>query len=124
MAEFPLLPIPAPRPDERPRGGGGGGGNLQLPAVHRQERRIGPTFQRLRDAFGDARPAISLRDDPASIAPERAIVFEIAGSIGDFYAAVQQIPGLEYLGDEELEFDADEDFGVLDTRRGREGSAA
>jgi hypothetical protein len=121
MAEYPLLPIPAPRLDERPRGGGGGGDNLRLPTVERQARRIGPTFQRLRDAFTEERRAISLRNDPASIAPERAIVFEIAGSIGDFYAAVRQIAGLEYLGDEELDLDADDDFAVMDTRRGREG---
>jgi hypothetical protein len=121
MAEFRLLPIPPPRRDARPRGGGGGGGNLDLPSAAQQGRRIGPIFQRLRDAFGEDRPAISLRNDPASIAPERALVFEIAGSIGDFYAAVQQIPGLEYLGDEELDFDADEQFGELDTGRGREG---
>ncbi len=121
MAEFPLLPIPTPRHDTRPRGGGGGGNNLDLPSIRRQGRRIGPIFQRLRDAFAEATPGISLRNDPASIAPERALVFEIAGSIGDFYAAVQQIPGLEYLGDEELEFEADEDFAVLDTRRDRAG---
>jgi hypothetical protein len=121
MAEYPLLPIPAPRLDERPRGGGGGGDNLRLPTVERQARRIGPTFQRLRDAFTEERRAISLRNDPASIAPERAIVFEIAGSIGDFYAAVRQIAGLEYLGDEELDLGADDDFAVMDTRRGREG---
>ena len=121
MAEFPLLPIPAPRPDDRPKGRRRGQSNLQLPSAGRQARRIGPAFQRLRDAFAEPQPALSLRNDPASIAPERAVVFEIAGSIGDFYAAVQQIPGLEYLGDEELEFDADGDFAVLDTRRGRAG---
>ena len=121
MAEFPLLPIPAPRLDERPRGGGGGGDDLRLPTVERQGHRIGPTFQRLRNAFAEERPAISLRNDPASIAPERAIVFEIAGSIGDFYAAVRRIGGLEYLGDEELDLEADDDFAVMDTRRGREG---
>jgi hypothetical protein len=124
MAEFPLLPIPTPRRDTRPRGAGGGGNNLDLPSIGRQGRRIGPIFQRLRDSFAEATPGISLRNDPASIAPERALVFEIAGSIGDFYAAVQQIPGLEYLGDEELEFEADEDFAVLDTRRDRAGRAA
>jgi Subtilase family len=120
MPEFPLLPIPPARADARPRGRGGGN-ELDLPSTARQGQRIGPVFQRLRDAFQEERPAISLRNDPASIAPERALVFEIAGSISDFYSAVQQIPGLEYLGDEELDFDADDDFGELDTRRGREG---
>jgi Subtilase family len=64
---------------------------------------------------------MALRDDPASIAPERAIVFEVAGSIADFYKAVQKIEGLEFLADEEAEFEPDEDFGIIDTRKGRKG---
>ena len=122
MTEFPLLPIPTPRRDARPRGGGGGGDNLRLPSIGRQGERIGPTFQRLRDAFAEARPALSLRNDPTSIAPERAIVFEIAGSIGDFHAAVRQIDGLEYLGDEEHDLAGDDDFAVIDTRRDHRGA--
>lgn len=57
---------------------------------------------------------MELRSDPGSIAPERAIVFEIAGRLRDFYAAVGKIEGLSYLGDEERSFDADEDFAVVD----------
>ena len=52
---------------------------------------------------------LSLRDDPASIAPERAIVFEVAGSLKDFYAQARDL-GLEYLGDFEDEFAPTEDF--------------
>ena len=33
------------------------------------------------------RDPVELRDDPASLAPERVIVFEVAGSITDFAAA-------------------------------------
>jgi hypothetical protein len=52
---------------------------------------------------------VGFRDDPASIAPERAIVFEVAGQLKDFYAQAQDL-GLEYLGDYEEEFDPSEDF--------------
>ena len=48
-------------------------------------------------------------------------MLEIAGSVDRFYQAITRIPGLEYLGDEEMEFDADADFAVRDTRKGREG---
>lgn len=65
---------------------------------------------------------MSLRADPTSIAPERAIVFEVAGSIRNFYAAVQRVEGLEFLADEEFDFEPDEDFAEVDTRRGREGA--
>ena len=120
MAEFPLLPIPNPAPDQRPRGTGGGG-KLHLPTRVRQDERLGPVFQRLRDVFEANRDPVNLREDPAGIAPERALVLEVAGAIDDFYNAVRRIPGLEYLGDEEAEFDADRDFAAIDTRAGREG---
>lgn len=54
---------------------------------------------------------MALRDDPASIAPERAIVFEVEGSLKDFYEQARSI-GLEYLGDFEEEFDQSDDFFI------------
>ena len=120
MAEFPLLPIPNPAPDQHPRGTGGGS-KLHLPSRARQDERLGPVFQRLRDMFEANRDPVNLQEDPAGIAPERALVLEVAGAIDDFYNAVRRVPGLEYLGDEEAEFDADADFAAIDTRVGREG---
>ncbi len=118
MSEFPLLPVPKPARDKRPRGGGGGG-SIQTPSRDRQRERLDPVFQRLRDVFDQGRDPVDLRDDPAGIAPERALVFEVAGSIGDFGAAVARIDGLEFLADEELILDPDDDFGVRETRQGR-----
>ena len=120
MAEFPLLPIPAPGIDQRPAGAGGGA-NLRLPTRQRQGLRFQPTFQRLQDVFDNDRDPLTLRRDPAGIAPERALVLEIAGSVDGFYQAIGRVAGLEYLGDEEMEFDADADFAVPDRRKGREG---
>ena len=120
MAEFPLLPIPTAVPDRRPSGPRGGS-SLRLPSRARQGERLQPVFQRLRDAFGTDRDPATLRDDPAGIAPERALVLEVAGRIDDFYKAAQRVDGLEYLGDEETEFDADEDFAERNTRAGRSG---
>ena len=42
---------------------------------------------------------MALRTDPESLAPDRVIVFEVAGNLGDFQAAVVKIPGLEFLGE-------------------------
>ncbi len=119
MTEYPLLPVPKPGFDKRPKGGGGGG-KLQTPSRARQRDRLGPTFQRLRDVFDRNGDPLSLREDPIGIAPERALVFEVAGSIGDFSAAVARIGGLDFLADEEMIFEPDEDFGVAETRKGRE----
>lgn len=62
---------------------------------------------------------VSLRDDPSGIAPERAIVFEVAGSIKDFGAAVMQVKGLEFLADESIMIEPDSEFGVKETRKGK-----
>ena len=83
MAEFPLLPIPNPAPDQRPRGTGGGS-RLHLPTRVRQDERLGPVFQRLRDVFEANRDPVNLQKDPAGIAPERALVLEVAGAIERF----------------------------------------
>ncbi|HTV67610.1 MAG TPA: S8 family peptidase [Rhizobiaceae bacterium] len=64
---------------------------------------------------------MALRDDPASLAPDRVIVFEVAGDLGDFRRAVERVPGLEFLGESDIDFAADADFAVIDTRKGREG---
>ena len=52
---------------------------------------------------------MELRNDPASIAPERAIVFEVAGTLKDFYVQARDL-GLEYLGDFEDYIDPTNDF--------------
>ena len=64
---------------------------------------------------------LSFRGDPSSIAPERALVLEVAGSVGDFYALVRKVDGLEFLADEEVEFDPDADFFESDIRKGKKG---
>lgn len=53
---------------------------------------------------------MKLRTDPDGIAPERALVFEVAGSLPDFYDQVRRIPGLSFLVDEEIDLDPDDDF--------------
>jgi hypothetical protein len=49
--------------------------------------------------------ALELRADPAGLAPERLLVFEVRGSINAFANAVQNIAGLELVDEEELESD-------------------
>jgi hypothetical protein len=118
VPERPLLVLPPPEPSDPPKGHGGAT-QLKLPGRPRQIQRFGPRFTRLKEVLRSPGGEISLREDPGSIAPERAIVLEVAGGIGDFYKAVQKIDGLEYLADEETSFAADEDFIPLDAK-GRE----
>ncbi len=120
MTDFPLLPLPTPESDDRPAGPRGGGRPI-VPTPRRQGERLQPTFQRVQDVFDRGDDPLTLLADPSAIAPERALVFEVAGNVDALGRAVSNLPGLEYLGDEALEFEPDEDFAEADTRQGREG---
>lgn len=48
---------------------------------------------------------MQLRADPNALAPERLLVFELTGSVMKFEQAVRLVPGLEFLGAEDLEED-------------------
>ena len=74
----------------------------------------GPKFERLARALGDPEVLGELRDDPSAIVPERALVFEVASEVADFYRAVRGVPGLEFLGEDEGDAAPDEDFYVPD----------
>ena len=122
MGQYPLLPLPAPERGDSPTGRRRfPRNNVPSLSPERQAQRLGPVFQRLADVFTEGRDDVTLRNDPSSIAPERALVLEVAGSPVDVQAAVRQIQGLEFLGSGETVFDADDDFYVTDTRRGRKG---
>ena len=121
MQDYPLLPIPTPEKEPIPSHPGGSSGRILPLKPAQQERRLGPVFRRLRDALAPGRNPLTLRDDPTGIAPERAIVMEVGDSIDGFRAALRKIPGLEYLGEEETEYQLDDDFAIQDKRKGRDG---
>lgn len=88
-------PRPVPSPAAFPRG--------------RQTAAIGPKFTRLAEVLARGEGALELRADPAGLAPERLLVFEVRGSISSFAAAIQQVAGLELVDEEELEGDEGDD---------------
>ena len=112
MPELPLLSLPAPETIDSPRRGSGGP-RLIKPTRGRQAERLDPKFDRLARVVADPAQLMQLRQDPEAIAPERAIVFEVAGSLPTFYEEAARI-GLEYLADDEIEIDPDEDFRLAD----------
>ena len=120
MPEFPLLPLPASLKGDPPKSPQFIPTALKLPAI-RQNQRLGPVFDRLQSVLAKEREGLSLRNDPSSIAPERALVLEVAGSLADFRVPVERVAGLEFLADEETEFTPDDDFYEVDTRMGRKG---
>jgi hypothetical protein len=48
---------------------------------------------------------LQLRADPDALAPERLLVFELTGGVMQFTEAVRLVPGLEFLGAEDLDED-------------------
>ena len=121
MSNFPLLRLGKARAVPRPAGTGRPQPSPRLPSRSRQGERFGPRFRRLADALAEGRDPLALRDDPAGLAPERVLVFEVAGSVSGFDRAVARIPGLEYLAEHDAQFPSDDDFWVVDERQKRKG---
>ena len=114
MADRPLLAMP--RPARRaPRRGRLPIENISSAGPGRQNGRLGPKFEQMERTLSDPDVLGKLRDDPSAIVPERALVFEVASDVVDFYRAVRGVSSLEFLGEDEGDALPDEDFYVLDT---------
>ncbi len=72
----------------------------------RQDQKISPKFDRLRDVLARDPEGLSLRTDPTALAPERLLVFEVRGAVSSFANAINKVAGLELIDEEEI--DADE----------------
>ncbi|WP_291201575.1 S8 family peptidase [Hyphomonas sp.] len=112
MVERPILKLPEPRQDQRKKS------NKQFipkrlartPTRARQGERLSPRLAPLVKAFEGDQPSVTLKEDPAGIAPERALVFETATSIQNF-AKVAVSAGFDVFA----EFESD---SALDLREG------
>lgn len=114
MAERPLLALPRPNKVGPKAGGGFPRENVPGLTAARQNQRLGPKFDRLAQTIPDPARLADLRGDPTAIVPERALVFEVAGSLPDFYRAMRGVSGLELLGEDEAEIAPDDDFSIQD----------
>src|SRR5262249_46244649 len=93
-----------------------------LPPKDTQVARFGPGFARLREVLNSrATTPMELRRDPTTLAPDRVIVFEIAGSVDDFTRAVSRVPGFDFMAEYDTEKPPDDRFAEKDARKGREG---
>lgn len=109
MPERPLLLFDSPRTNPRTPGTPRPIPRPQVPNRTRQAQRVGPAFQRLRSVVDNPDNQLELRSQPDAILPDRALVFEVAGNLGDFSAQARRV-GFELLAEIETEFDPDEDF--------------
>ncbi|MFC3443769.1 S8 family peptidase [Sphingobium rhizovicinum] len=111
----PLLRLNDPTDAPRRRSGGGGGDARSFTRAA-QVANHGPFFKQLAEVLDGDNPALELRANPDSLAPERLLVFEVTGSVKDFAKAASRIAGLEFTGEEELgadEHDKNPEFYLL-----------
>ncbi len=86
---------------------------LNKPQVERQYSRLQPTFTALKEAFD--RKNVIIRQNATGMNPDFALVFEVVGSVENFYTAVKHSDGLEWLFDIDSEkIEPDEDFFGID----------
>ena len=79
------------------------------PSFGRQFTRLQPSFNVLRTAF--EQKALKIQQSPTGINPEFVLVFEIIGTVDNFYTAVRHTEGLEWIFDCESDpFEPDDDF--------------
>lgn len=96
----PLLRLNPPIAAERRKGSGRGTGGRKYTQSN-QRNRLGPKFKTLQTAL-ERGNLMELRTDPSALAPERLLVFETTGNIGNFHKAVRNVSGLEFVGEEEV----------------------
>lgn len=112
MADYPLLIFPEPARAEKARRFGGGR-PPRIPDAQRQVERIAPQFQRLQQAMD--RQRLDLRNNSLGLQPEQALVLETIGSVDRFVNAIKKVPGLEWLGEFEID-DIAPDYGFEDKK--------
>lgn len=112
MSDRPLILLPSPELAEREHKPPVYS-NTAKPSFKRQFARLQPSFDTLKTAF--EQKAVKMQQSPVGINPDFALVFEIIGTVDNFYTAVKNTEGLEWIFDCEAEpFEPDEDFYQVD----------
>src|SRR5262245_43429842 len=124
MTDLPFIALPAP--NNVPRAGSDGAkfprSQVRVPGRDRQRQRLGGRFTRLSQRLATPQGLAELRNDPGSIAPERAVVFELVDlpDVKKVYRALGAL-GFELMDEDETSA-VDEDFPLMPTPAGRDRS--
>lgn len=109
----PILQLSVGQPQARPTGTPKRTPSPEPFSRAHQTAVFGPRFERLASILSRDQSGLELRSDPSSLAPERLIVFEVRGSIQNFANAIVKVPGLEFIDQEELDGDEQDDKPVI-----------
>ena len=98
----PLLRVLANRPIPRPVGSPRPTPPPSKFTANEQRAKFGTKFTRLAEVMSRDDSGLELKADPTSLAPERLLVFELNGSVQNFFKAISKVQGLELVDEEEL----------------------
>lgn len=114
----PLLAFDSPSVGERVKSGGRPP-KVVGPGGRRQGERLSPRFKELTEAF-EAKRAELGEGTPIEADPSLVIVLGLAGSVEEFYKAVNKVEGLEFLAEMAGDTtDPDDDFYIQDRGKKR-----
>lgn len=113
MPERPLLILPNPGEPLPRRRRGGGGDTPHLPSRERQAERLAPKFEALQQAMEARR--VRLQTELHDLVPEEVVVLETVGTIESFVRAMEKVPGMEWLAEEQTDILPDDDFFKITT---------
>lgn len=97
-------PDPLVIPERKKRSGG-----MQMPSRQDQWERLEPELKNLQESL--ERRTLELSETAPGAAAEDVLVFELAGGVDDFFKAVRDTPGMEWLADTEDELPMEEAAG-------------
>lgn len=115
MAErdYPLLVFPQPVLADRTKRTSQFG-KIRVPSASSQAQRLAPQFERLQEAMEKQR--LALQGNALGLLPEQVLVLETIGSIQNFFRIVDKIPGLDWLGEYEID-DIAPEYGFEDEKK-------
>jgi hypothetical protein len=113
IPENPLLRLDDPEPESRRTAGPRFVQVRQFTPNQQRGASAGRQFGRLGDVLDQNRDPLELRADPQGMAPERLLVFELTGDVANFARAAVRVPGLEFVGAEDLDEDDEDRNPVL-----------
>lgn len=102
--DLPYLQFKHPTPVQPPaRGGGFPAPKAKGPTRPLQWQRLGPVLQQLQQSL--QQQTVELTADAPGASAEDVLVFDLAHSVPEFFEAVRNTPGMEWLAESEEEID-------------------
>ena len=89
-------------------------GNIRYPGKERQVQNLDDRITDLDRVLENQTAYLGV--NPANLVAEMILVLEVAGDLKDFFRAVSETPGMEFLGELQSEIESDEDFFTVNNQ--------